>query len=104
MSISPSSPLENKGDKSRGPGKSPVAKMIDEEVHSVYITVPLPNEIQQRIVDLSGENIFLWAFISQNDLWDEALEFLMSEGSSNLHLPFFEEPLLRCHIADCNIL
>ena len=59
----------------------------------MYITVPLPSEIQRRIVALSRENIFLWAFISQNDLWDEALEFLMPEGSSNLYLPFFEEPL-----------
>ena len=91
MSISPSSPLENKGDKSRGLGQSPSAKMIDEEVHSMYITVPLPSEIQQRILNLSRENFLLWAFISQNDLWDEAHEFLMSEGSSNLHLALADE-------------
>ena len=57
----------------------------------MYITVPLPSEIQQRILNLSRENFFLWAFISQNDLWDEAHEFLMSEGKSNLHLALADD-------------
>ena len=91
MSISPSSPLENKGDKSRGLGQSPSAKMIDKEDYNMYITVPLPNEIHQRILNLSRENFLLWAFISQNDLWDEAHEFLMSEERSNLHLALADE-------------
>ena len=57
----------------------------------MYITVPLPSEIQQRILNLSRENFYLWAFISQNDLWDEAHEFLMSEESSNFHLALADE-------------
>ena len=65
--------------------------MIDKEVHNMYITVPLPNEIHQRILDLSRENFLLWAFISQNDLWDEAHEFLMSEERSYLHLALADE-------------
>ena len=89
--LSPSSPLENQGDKSRGLGQSPSATMVDKEVHNMYITVPLPNEIRQRIINLSRENFFLWAFISQNDLWDEAHEFLMSEERSSLHLALADE-------------
>ena len=83
--------MEKQGDKSRGLGQSPSARMTDEEVHNMYITVPLPSEIQQRILNLSRENFFLWAFISQNDLWDEAHEFLMSEGKSNLHLALADD-------------
>ena len=40
------------------------------------ITIPLPMELQCRIRNLENENFCLWMFISQNDLWEEAQEYL----------------------------
>ena len=40
------------------------------------ITIPLPAELQSHIHNMEKENFCLWMFISQNDLWEEAQEFL----------------------------
>ena len=40
------------------------------------ITIPLPAELQCHIRNLEHENFCLWMFISQNDLWEDAREFL----------------------------
>ena len=40
------------------------------------ITIALPMELQYRIRSMERENFFLWMFISQNGLWEEAVEFL----------------------------
>lgn len=41
-----------------------------------HITVPIPEPLQNQIRMLSQENFYLWMFISQNDLWEDAVEFL----------------------------
>ena len=40
------------------------------------ITIPLPMDLQCRIRSMEQENFCLWMFISQNDLLEEAQEFL----------------------------
>ena len=40
------------------------------------ISIPLPTDLQCRIQNMEHENFCLWMFISQNDLWEEAQEFL----------------------------
>ena len=51
----------------------------------MYICVPLPMEIEAKLSQLRRENFFLWNFLSQHDLWDEAHEFLEEEAKS--HIP-----------------
>ena len=48
----------------------------------MYICVPLPMEIEAKLSQLKRENFFLWNFLSQNDLWDEAHEFLSEEAKA----------------------
>ena len=36
----------------------------------------IPDTVRRRLTSLSRENFALWAFIAQNDLFDEAEEFL----------------------------
>ena len=57
------------------------ALLTDSLVEGVYImfthiSVPLPDHIQQHIRSLSHENFSLWMFIAQNDLLEEASDFL----------------------------
>ena len=40
------------------------------------ITIPLPLDLQCHIQNIENENFCLWMFISQNDLWQEAQDFL----------------------------
>ena len=49
------------------------------------ITIPLPMELQCHIRNMEQENFSLWMFISQNDLWEEAQEFL-SETRKYAHV------------------
>ena len=42
----------------------------------IPISIPLPMDLQCRIQNMEHENFYLWMFISQNDLWEEAQEFL----------------------------
>ena len=54
-----------------------------------HITVPLPESLQFHIHHLTKENFYLWMFVSQNDLWEEAKEFLRDNGEPDYgQLPF----------------
>ena len=57
----------------------------------MYICVPLPMEIETKLSQLRRENFFLWNFLSQHDLWDEAHEFLMEEAKSCLPCSYADE-------------
>ena len=41
-----------------------------------HITVPLPESIRNQLDMLNRENFYLWMFVSQNDLWEEARDFI----------------------------
>ena len=57
-----------------------------------HITVPLPESLQFHINHLTEENFYLWMFISQNDLWQEAKEFLRDNSTADYgQLPFHDE-------------
>ena len=57
----------------------------------MYICVPLPMEIEAKLSQLKRENFFLWNFLSQNDLWDEAHEFLSEEAKSHAPCSYADE-------------
>ena len=59
-----------------------------------HITVPLPEPLRDQIRILMKENFYLWIFISQNDLWEDARAFLQScntEDDDAENLPFTDE-------------
>lgn len=58
-----------------------------------HITVPLPEPLQSQIHMLTRENFYLWMFVSQNDLWEEARAFVQGCGTENDNaedLPFMD--------------
>ena len=57
----------------------------------MYICVPLPVEIEAKLSQLKRENFFLWNFLSQHDLWDEAHEFLTEEAKSHIPCSYADE-------------
>ena len=59
-----------------------------------HITVPLPEPLQNQIHMLTRENFYLWMFVSQNDLWEEARAFIYNcsaEDDNAETLPFVDE-------------
>ena len=55
------------------------------------ITVPLPEEIERRLNKLTQVNFRLWMFIAQQDLWEEAQEFVSDHNMVYDELPFENE-------------
>ena len=56
-----------------------------------HITVPLPEPLQRQFKALTDENFNLWLFLAQNDLLEEARNFLSLPDSDWIdpdHLPF----------------
>ena len=43
------------------------------------ISIPLPDSVRHRVNSLARENFALWMFIAQNDLFEEAEEFLSDD-------------------------
>ena len=41
-----------------------------------HITIPIPDDILRSFRNLSHENFNLWLFLAQNDLLEEARDFL----------------------------
>lgn len=41
--------------------------------------IPVPEKLKQRLTALSHENFALWTFIAQNDLFDEAEDFIADD-------------------------
>ena len=50
------------------------------------IIVEIPKAIRNRIDILTHENFFLWMFISNQDLWEEARDFLDNASQRPLSL------------------
>lgn len=55
------------------------------------ITVPLPEQIEKRLKRLAKGNFRLWMFIAQQDLWEEAWDFVGEYCPDYDELPFENE-------------
>ena len=49
------------------------------------ISVPLPESVYRNIHDLAQENFNLWIFIAQNDLYEEAEEFISNDTYDRIY-------------------
>ena len=55
------------------------------------ITVPLPEQIEQRLTRLTKTNFRLWMFIAQQGLWEEAVDFVDDHSLDREDYPFEDE-------------
>ena len=55
------------------------------------ITVPLPDQIEQRLTRLTKTNFRLWMFIAQQGLWEEAVDFVDDHSLDREDYPFEDE-------------
>ena len=52
----------------------------------MFAKIPVPDPVRRRFNSLARENFALWMFIAQNDLYEEAEEFLSDETCDKIFL------------------